>query len=99
MDMSLSKPSGDGGEGNLVCCSTWGRKESHMAKRLKKKNKDKHRELYSVLYGSLDERGVWGCMDTCIAVVVDAELCLTLCDPIDCRPPGFSVHGFSRQEY
>ena len=21
------------------------------------------------------------------------QLCLTLCDPIDCRPPGSSVHG------
>ncbi|CAN0542413.1 unnamed protein product [Rangifer tarandus platyrhynchus] len=27
------------------------------------------------------------------------QLCLTLCDPIDCSPPGSSVHGhFSRQE-
>ena len=35
MDMSLSKLSGDGeGEGNLVCCSTWGRKASHVAERL-----------------------------------------------------------------
>ena len=22
-----------------------------------------------------------------------AQLCLTLCDPIDCNPPGFSVYG------
>ena len=22
-----------------------------------------------------------------------AQLCLTLCDPMDCSPPGFSVHG------
>ena len=22
-----------------------------------------------------------------------AQLCLTLCDPIDCSPPGSSVHG------
>ena len=27
------------------------------------------------------------------------QLCLTLCDPMDSRPPGSSVHGFSRQEY
>ena len=27
-----------------------------------------------------------------------AQLCLTLCDPVDCSPPGSSVHGFSRQE-
>ena len=23
------------------------------------------------------------------------QLCLTLCDPMDCSPPGFSVHGDS----
>ena len=25
--------------------------------------------------------------------------CLTLCNPVDCSPPGSSVHRFSRQEY
>jgi len=30
---------------------------------------------------------------------VSAQSCLTLCDPMDCRPSGSSVHGFSRQEY
>ena len=24
-----------------------------------------------------------------------AQLCLTLCDPMDCRPPGSCVHGDS----
>ena len=28
-----------------------------------------------------------------------AKSCLTLCDPMDCSPPGFSVHGFPRQEH
>ena len=27
------------------------------------------------------------------------QSCPSLCDPLDCSPPGFSVHGFSRQEY
>ena len=27
------------------------------------------------------------------------QLCLTLCDLLDCSPPGSAVHGFSRQEY
>ena len=27
------------------------------------------------------------------------QLCLTLCDPMDCSPPGSSVHGIFRQEY
>ena len=30
--------------------------------------------------------------------VLVAQSCLTLCDPMDCRPPGSSVE-FSRQEY
>ena len=33
-----------------------------------------------------------------IVKVLVAQLCLTLCDPMDCSPPGFSVE-FSRQEY
>ena len=28
-----------------------------------------------------------------------AQLCLTLCGPMDCSLPGSSVHVFSRQEY
>ena len=28
-----------------------------------------------------------------------AQSCLALRDPMDCSPPGSSVHGFSRQEY
>ena len=65
-----------------------------------------HRDLCSVLYGSLDGRGVWGRMDTCICmaeslhypsetVIVNwfmkvkvAQLCLTLCNPMD-----YPVHG------
>jgi len=31
-----------------------------------------------------------------LAHLVD-QLCLTLCDPMDCSPPGSSVHGVSRQ--
>ena len=27
------------------------------------------------------------------------QLCLTLCDSMDCSPPGLSVHGISQQEY
>ena len=27
-----------------------------------------------------------------------AQSCPTLCDPIDCSLPGFSVHGISQQE-
>ena len=27
------------------------------------------------------------------------QSCLTLCNPMECRPPGSSILGFSRQEY
>ena len=27
------------------------------------------------------------------------QSCLTLCNPMDCSPPGFSIQGFTRQEY
>ena len=28
-----------------------------------------------------------------------AQSCLTLSDPMDCSPPGSSIHGISRQQY
>ena len=33
-----------------------------------------------------------------VAVVccLGAQSCLTLCDPLDCSPPGFPVHGISQ---
>ena len=33
-------------------------------------------------------------MGCCCCLV--AKLCLTLCDPMDCSPPGSSVHGMSQ---
>ena len=33
------------------------------------------------------------CVRACVCVCVFTQSCLTLCDPIDCRPPGSSVHG------
>ena len=32
----------------------------------------------------------------CLKCVLVAELCPTLSDPKDCRPPGSSVHGISQ---
>ena len=29
----------------------------------------------------------------CVCVFLVAQSCLTLCNPMDCSPPGFSVHG------
>ena len=34
----------------------------------------------------------------CIVLCLVAQLCPTLCDPVDCSPPGSSVHGDSPGE-
>ena len=52
----------------------------------------------------LSWRGVRGrihrvCMCVCVVCVcacVHTQSCLTLCNPMDCSPPGFSVHGISQ---
>ena len=51
--------------------------------------------------GSVSERAcAWGggCPHT-IRMCAYIQSCLTLCDPIDCSPPGSSVHWVLRQEY
>ena len=45
-------------------------------------------ELCSMLYGSLDGRGVWGQNVLCLVT----QSCPTLCYSNDCSPPGSSVH-------
>jgi len=40
------------------------------------------------------------CVCVCVCACEVAQSCLSLCEPIDCSPPGSSVSmGFSRQEY
>ena len=34
-----------------------------------------------------------------LLLLLATQFCLTLCDPMDCSPPGSSVVGFFRQEY
>ena len=41
---------------------------------------------------------VSGCFKRCVHAK-SPQLCPTLCDSMDCSPPGSSVHEFSRQEY
>ena len=38
-------------------------------------------------------------MKRCSYLLIVAQLCLTFCNPMDCSPPGSSVHGFFRQKY
>ena len=36
------------------------------------------------------------CTCVCVCVHAHAQSCLTLCDPVNCYPPGSSVHGISQ---
>ena len=52
----------------------------------------------SVLIFSIAFEACYLCVCVCVCVCVCAcakslQLCLTLCDPMDCSPPGCSVHG------
>ena len=38
---------------------------------------------------------IYVCM-YCTVLCLVTQLCLTLCDPMDCSPPGFSAHGDSQ---
>ena len=38
---------------------------------------------------------VWVCVCVCVCVSLVAQSCLTLCDPMDCSPPGSFIHGDS----
>ena len=59
-----------------------------------------------ILLGYVGPSGVEGaplcvCVCACTRAHVCSvtQLCLTLCDPMNCSPPGSSVHGFSKQEF
>ena len=46
---------------------------------------------------SLKALAHWLLVEQCVCLcVLVAQSCLTLCDPMDCNPPGSSVHGISQ---
>ena len=70
------------GQGGLVCCGSWGRKESDMTERLN----------WTELKSNLDcgttkkfevQKWKWKLV---------TQSCLTLCNPMDCSLPSSSVH-------
>ena len=69
----------------------------------KQKQTHRHRnQTYG--YESGGERGKLEAWDEQISTAAAAaakslQSCLTLCDPIDCSPPGSPSLGFSRQEH
>ena len=41
----------------------------------------------------INKQVVWTCVSCASICAQSLQLCLTLCDPMDCSPPGSSVHG------
>ena len=96
------------GQGGLLCCSPWSCKELDMTEGLnwltdleKGFSGERQANLFPIslrifhsllrsIQSKMNKRKKWSEV---------AQLCLTLCDPMDCSLPGCSVHGFSRQEY
>ena len=51
-------------------------------------------EIRNVTFWDLTLLQVVLCSSTCVCVcVLVTQLCPTICDPMDCSPPGSSVHG------
>ena len=50
-------------------------------------------ELYLMHCGGLNQKEIQKGRDICIHMCLVAQSCPTLCDPLDCSPPGSSVHG------
>ena len=46
-------------------------------------------------YGTTATAYIFLLIITCALLCLAAQLCLTPCDPMDCSPPGSSVHGDS----
>ena len=97
------------GQGSLVCCSPWGRKQSDMTERLNWTElrvevsvsipfvptschqRSFNRALSTQHRPQLPSKHIHHCV--CVYVcVLAAQLCL-ICDPLDCSPPGSSIHG------
>ena len=47
--------------------------------------------MASMVGGSADAWAT-GCGSVCVCMLV-AQSCPTLCNPMHCSPPGFSIHG------
>ena len=42
------------------------------------------------------KKNICVCVCVCVCVCLVSQLCTTLWDPMDCSPPGSSIHGFSQ---
>ena len=71
---------GGDGQGSLACCSPWGLKDSDMAEWLK----------------WAERKEYVGDQISFLPLCVHTLSHLTLCDPVDCSPPGSFVHRISQ---
>ena len=51
-------------------------------------------ERFELLW--MDPLGIKKNTTKCTGLCLVAQACLTLCNPMDCRPTGFSIHGISQ---
>ena len=72
------------GQGGLVCCDSWGCKESDTTEQLNWTELI-HTYIYMYVYAKVK--------------VLFAQSCPTFCNPMDCSPPGSSVHGIFQARY
>ena len=86
--MDLLTPGVGDGQGGLVCCDSWGRKESDTTEWLIWSDGRKWRGTEEPLDES--EKWKWSCISDQIRSV--AQSCLTLCDPMNRSTPGLPVH-------
>ena len=88
------------GQGGLACCDSWGRKESDTTEWLNWTELNgyvflkcgKYQEkIHSLEQGRSDCEYQMGYATSPCATLLQS--CLTLCNVMDCSPPGSSVHG------
>ena len=77
------------GQGSLTCCRSWGCKELDTTEQLN--NKKRINRSHSQLRGCTETGSLAFACGLSLA-----QMCLTLCDPMDCSPPGSSVHGITQ---
>ena len=60
--------------------------EQNIEKKNEKQNEDSIRDLWDNMKNT-------NICIMCVQSVLVTQSCLTLCDPMDCSPPGFSLYG------
>ena len=80
------------GQGSLACCSPWGSQRVRFTEQLNNKFIRPRRQEAFIGLRCLNSLKEISLIQRKVKALV-AQLCLTLCDLVDCNPPGSSVHG------